>query len=292
MKRRQTVRRLEVIVILVAVVAVILVIIYLAMSSRSANDAYIGAPVSQKVYSLLDQASKASYGASNSTYLSSVQSIGGQLYSSNGKPILVSATGEHCSPCALQRWPLVMALMRFGNFTNLEYMTSSEAEGDYATFAFADSSYRSSYIVFEPYEVYDRGGDPFQTLPANYSSADQQYGRSSIPFLDFANKYVVSGGLLPDPSLLGTKNWTQIISSIQAGDGLGTQVRQAANVFTAIICKIDGEKPASVCSQSSITGLSISLVSYFPSVAGPGIDLLVPAATLSSDICVSESRWS
>ena len=86
-----------------------------------------------------------------------------------------------------------MALMRFGNFTNLEYMTSSAAEGDYSTFAFAASSYQSNYVVFQPYEVYNRADNPLMTLPANYSSADQQYGKSSIPFLDFAGKYVVSG---------------------------------------------------------------------------------------------------
>ena len=144
MKRRQSFRRLEIVAIVAVVAVAIVVGFYLAMNTQSANDAYIGKPISQKVYSLLYQASKAPYGASGSAYLTAVQSITGPSYSTYGKPILVSATGEYCSPCALQRWPLVMALMRFGNFTNLEYMTSSVAEGDYSTFAFAASSYSSA----------------------------------------------------------------------------------------------------------------------------------------------------
>ena len=294
MKRRQTVRRLEIIAV-VAVVAVIAVVgVYLAMNTQSTNDAYIGKPVSQKVYSLLYQASEASYGASGSAYLTAVQSISGQSFSTNGKPILVSATGEHCSPCALERWPLVMALMRFGNFTNLEYMTSSAAEGDYATFAFAASSYQSSYLVYQPYEVYDRGGNSFETLPANYSSANQQYGKSSIPFLDFNNKYVVSGGILPDPGLLGTKNWTQIISSIQTGDTLGSQIKQAANVITAVICKTTGENPAAVCDQASITALTASLVSYTPPSTSSGSELLLTGASfaVSPATFISERDYS
>lgn len=267
-RRRQRVRRIEIIAVVAVIVAVAGAGIYLATTTPVGNDAYIGKEVSQRIYSSMLQASLSSYGVSGSAYLTAVQNVGGQSWSTNGKPILVSATGEHCSPCALQRWPLILALMRFGNFTNLEYMTSSAVEGDYVTFAFVESSYQSKYLVFQPYEVYDRSGTPFQTLPTNYSSADQQYGRSSIPFLDFAGKYVTSGGILPDPSLLGTKNWTQVISSITTGDSLGTQIKQATNVITAVICKTTGEQPASVCSQSGITGLTTALASYSPDSPG------------------------
>jgi hypothetical protein len=173
--------------------------------------------------------------------------------------------------------------VRFGNFTNLEYMTSSAAEGDYATFAFAESSYQSNYLVFHPYEVYDRSGTPFQTLPANYSSADQQYGSSGIPFLDFAGKYVISGGIPSEPSLLGAKNWTQIVSSINSGDSLGTQIKQATNVITAVICKTTGEKPASVCNQGDIPGLATSLDSYSVQPSAFGAGLLIEVTTHNQD---------
>jgi len=283
-KRRQRLRRFEIVAVVGVIAVLVIVVVYFAMNSQRSKDVNIGRPVSQGDYSSLYQASKAPYGASSSTYLTSVQSIGGPLYSKDGKPILISATGEYCSPCALQRWPLIIALLRFGNFTNLEYMASSVSEGDYATFAFAQSSYQSRYLVFQPYEVYSRSANPFQTLPTNYSLAQAQYGKSTIPFLDFANKYVILGGLLSDPSLLGTKNWTQIVVSIQIGDTLGTRIKQAANVFTALICKTTSGNPASVCSQSSIMGLTVGLTSYSGSSAGVSLDFLLPRVLTNAEI--------
>jgi hypothetical protein len=278
-KRRQTVRRLEIVVIVVLVAVAIVVGFYLAVGTQSGNDAYIGEPVSQHVYSLLHQASKAPFGAPGTAYMTAVKSITGPVFIADGKPVLVSATGEFCSPCALLRWSLVIALLRFGNFTSLEYMTSSAAEGDYSTFAFAGSSYQSNYVVYRPYEVYDRAGNPLAALPTNYSSADQQYGRSTIPFLDFAGRYVISGPILSNPGLLGSKNWTQIVASIQAGDTLGSEIKQAANVITAVICKTTGNGPASVCSQASIAALTISSVSYTPHSISSYLELLLPGAS-------------
>ena len=60
MKRRQSLRRLEIIAVVAVVAVAIVVGFYLAMNTQSANDAYIGKPVSQKVYSLLFQASEKS----------------------------------------------------------------------------------------------------------------------------------------------------------------------------------------------------------------------------------------
>lgn len=224
-------------------------------ASGTVLDQRIDQPVPQLAYASLYQTSIASYGASDSAYLRSVQDTTGPPFSTNGKPILVWVGAEYCKYCAMQRWPLVMALMRFGNFTNLEYMTSSVAEDDYATFTFASSSYRSDYVVFQPYEVQDRGGSPLAILPSNYTSTWQQYGKSSYPFLNFADQHFVLGSIL-NPATLGTKNWTQIVSSIQAVDTLGSQIKQVANVMTAVICETTGNSPASVCDQSSITALT------------------------------------
>jgi hypothetical protein len=222
-----------------------------------------GTLVSQNVYASLYQTSNAPYGASDSAYLKDVQDPTGPLFYANGKPILVYVGAEYCLYCAGQRWPLIMALMWFGNFTNLEYMHSSVSDGDYATFTFVASSYQSNYVVFQPYEVYDRAGNPLETLPASYMPSFQQYGKSAFPFLNFADEYYILGSLL-NPSILGTQNQTQIISSIRAGGSLGSQIKQTANLMTAVICKTTGNKPASVCGQDSITALTDSLVSYTP----------------------------
>jgi len=278
MKRRQTVRRLEIIGI-VAVVAISLGVgFYLALNAS--NGASSGNPVPQKVYDALYQTSVAPYGGSGSAYLKDVQNYSGYPFSTNGRPILVFVGADYCMYCAIQRWSLVMALLRFGNFTGLDYMYSSVSDGNYATFTFSNSSYHSNYIVFQPYEVYDRAGNALKTLPTNYTSVFQAVGKSSFPFLNFNDEFTISGAIL-DPSILGTMNQTKIISSIQAGGTLGSEIRESANLITAVICKTTGGSPESVCGQSSISTVTDALVSYSPPSASSGSELLLAGTSLT-----------
>lgn len=290
MKRRQLVRRLEIVAV-VAVVAVSLAVgVYLALNYQGPGHSLDDKPVSQKVYSSLNQTSTAlPYGTTNSTYLDLVQNYNGSHFFTSDnppRPILVYVGADYCPYCAIQRWSLVMALMRFGSFTNLEYMVSGE--DNLATFTFSASSYHSSYLVFQPYEVEDNGGAPLATLPSNYTYSFTYAGcpsgtagvncRKSYPFLNFADEYVVRGAFV-SPLVLGTKNWTQIISSIEAGDSLGRQIKQGANVITAVICKTTGNNPSSVC-NSSITALEPT--SYTLSSTSPSSELLVAGTFVST----------
>ena len=233
---------------------------------QSSGGIHLGSPITQGLYTALYAASEPPYGPSGGAYMGSVTTVTGQPLYAGAKPILLSVTGEFCSHCALQRWPLVLALMRFGNFTNLEYMTSSPTEGNYSTFSLAESRYTSSYLVFESYEAYDRAGIPLERLPSNYSAADQQLGGSLIPFLDFAGKYVVSGAMIPDASVLGSKNWTQVALSIEGGDSLGVEIKGAANAITSVICEITDWRPMSVCGQPGI--MMSTGAAYYATPAG------------------------
>jgi hypothetical protein len=277
MKRRQTVRRLEIIAIVVVVAVSLGVGFYLALTLKGPNTSLDNTLVPQNVYDSLYKTSEVPYGASGSAYMNVVENYTGPLFTTNGKPILVYVGAEFCPFCAVTRWPLIMALMRFGNFTNLEYMVSYE--DNYATFTFVASSYHSDYLVFQPYEVESTEGTPLQTLPANYTSVWKQLTTvESFPFLDFNDQYVIVQSILPQPAILGTMNQTQIISSIQAGGSLADQIKQAANAVTKVICETTGNKPASVCGQTSITD---TLVSYTPLSTSSGSELLLAGSSFT-----------
>jgi hypothetical protein len=276
MKRRQTVRRLEIIAVLAVVAVSLGVGFYLALNAQGLSHSLDGTPVPSQVVAALYQTSKTPYGASDSTLLKDVKNYTGPLFYTKGEPILVYVGADYCPFCAGQRWPLIIALMRFGNFSNLRYMVSGE--DNYASFTFAESSYQSKYVVFQPYEVEDNAGNPLKTLPTNYTTAFQQVGHSAFPFLNFADEYIIPGAIL-NPTILGTKNQTQIISSIQAEDSLGSQIKQAANLITAVICKITGDKPASVCGQDSITALTVS---YAPPSLDAGSELLLAGSSFTT----------
>lgn len=272
------VRRLEIVAIIVVVAVSLAVGFYLALNVKGPNPSLDNQPVPSKVLADLIQTSKTPYGTSNPSYLSYVKNYTGAIFSTNGKPIIVYVGADFCPYCAGQRWPLIIALERFGNFSNLEYMVSGE--DSYATFTFSASSYTSKYVVFQPYEVEDNSGHALKTLPANYTTAFQQVGKSDFPFLNFADEYTISGAIL-SPTILGTKNQTQIIASILAiNDSLGSQIKQAANLITAVICKIlpTDNSPASVCDNSSITALPVS---YAPPSNGSGSELLLVGPSFS-----------
>jgi thiol-disulfide isomerase/thioredoxin len=261
-KRRERNRRLLIVTALVVVVAIVIVGAYALSTVQSPNSSFVGQPVSSKVYQLLSTTAQSSYGNTNTSLLSQLKNFNGQPYTSGGKPIVVYIGADYCPYCAYQRWAIVVALMRFGNFTNLRYMLSSSTDvfPNSPTFTFYQSSYSSKYIVFQGYEEQDRSQNPLQPAPSNYSAVFGQFG-SSYPFIDIGNKYVVSGAF-EFPTLMDGKNWTQIAQEISGTNPLSNEVIDSANVITAAICKVDGGSPSSVCSRASISGLSVTLTAY------------------------------
>ena len=65
------------------------------------------------------------------------------LLNINGKPEVLYIGADYCPFCAVTRWGLILALMRFGNFTKLHYMTSSASDSypSTPTFTFYNSCY-------------------------------------------------------------------------------------------------------------------------------------------------------
>ncbi|MCL4404623.1 DUF929 domain-containing protein, partial [Candidatus Marsarchaeota archaeon] len=180
----------------------------------------------------------------------------------DGIPEVLYVGADYCPFCAITRWGLVMALMRFGNFSSLHYMTSSatDYEPNTATFTFYNSSYSSNYVAFVPVETLTNTYKPLQNMTSSESAIFGTFDtnntnvpsdeRSAIPFIDFGNKTIQIGAEV-SPALINPYNWNEILSYLKT-DPNGA-VAQAligeANVFTAQICSINGGKPASVCNQ-------------------------------------------
>ncbi len=254
-KRRRRNRRLAVAVSVLLVAVLLGVVAYEAVSSGQGPklDSKVNQPVSSSNMAGLAAASMQPYGpAPPPAMRSALRQATGTPWNT-GKPVVLYVGGEFCMYCALQRWALVLALSRFGSFSGLHYMTSGPNEGDLPTFTFVASTYASSYVTFRPFELEDRSNPPkqLQSLPSNYTAIWGEYG-GGFPFIDLGNTYVVSGSLLADTSILQGKNWTSIIGNIAASDSGGIQVREAANLLTAAICKLTQGAPPGVCGATPI----------------------------------------
>jgi len=294
-KRRQRNRRLLIIGVIVLLVAIFVVSAYI-LSRPSRLDQFDNQPLGSSNMTAIIAASAPPYGSGGASLDGLVKTTTGSL-TTNGKPIVLFVGEEGCPYCAEMRWSLVLSLLRFGNFTNLAYMTSAYDGTDFPTFSFIGSTYTSKYVALQSYEVLDRGTTALQTLPANYSSIFNSLSASEgVPFVDFGGRYYTPSALLPSSipgysdyitylsALFGTRNWDQVVTSINTGDSLGSLIKAGANVITATICKTitaaGGVPPSSVCQLSPINAL------------GPA-NLTLPATTAptaSPVIAVRESR--
>ena len=185
--------------------------------------------------------------------------------SSAGKPTFLYIGADFCPYCAEARWGIVLALMRFGNFTELHYMTSSASDAypNTPTFTFYNSSYNSSVIDFQEVELTtNKFNSSLNTYPSLQkpnplqSHIFSKFDTSgSIPFVDIANSSVMVGSPIIGGAL--TKyTWGQIISGLNGTGSIPSQnVIGAANLYTANICEATGFKPANVCDQPYVKTL-------------------------------------
>ncbi|MGO8946226.1 MAG: DUF929 family protein [Ktedonobacterales bacterium] len=181
------------------------------------------------------------------------------LKDSAGKPIVLYVGAEYCPYCAAERWAMVIALSRFGSFSNLHIISSAGAPEPYPdtpTFTFYKSSYASPYVDFQPVETEDRSEQPLQTMTAAQSKFFSTYNSSgSFPFMDFGNQYVLIGASYSN-EVLTDQDWYSIAKLLNDPSSPVTQsIVGTANYMTAAICQINGNKPASVCGAAPIPAI-------------------------------------
>jgi Domain of unknown function (DUF929) len=187
---------------------------------------------------------------------------GSTLTGATGKPEVMYIGAEYCPYCAAQRWPLIIALSRFGTFSGLQTTTSSSTDvnPNTVTFTFRGATYTSQYIDFHSVETLDRDQNKLQTP----SSADQQLidrydSGGTIPFLDFGNHYASTGAYyLPD--VISGMSWLALADTLKQPDSAQARaIIGSANLITAAICKVDADQPGSVCSSATIQNLETNL---------------------------------
>ena len=194
--------------------------------------------------------------------------ITGDPLTSGGKPEMLYIGAEYCPYCAAERWPMIVALSRFGTFTGLATTRSAARNGagtaepypNTATWTFANASFTSSYLTFTSVEEYTNIPDPstggyttLQTPTAEQQALLEKYdaaNNGAIPFIDFGNRYM-SVGASYDPGVLQGLTWSQIATDLH--DPTTTVAKSAlgaANYITAALCKLTSNKPATACTQA------------------------------------------
>jgi thiol-disulfide isomerase/thioredoxin len=200
--------------------------------------------------------------AAASVALGQIRRESGEPLLDGGKPLVFFMGAEWCPFCASERWGLVEATSRFGKWSGLRELRSREGQ-DYfpalATYDLSQATYTSDYISIRHKEVATVEGDPLQKLGSFEEGLVNGYDKlGSVPFL-FASgpvgRYTVelpfSPGVLDGQSFASLRKEVSAAAQTPAVEAIGGQ----ADAITALICKLDGRQPASVCAKGTIPAL-------------------------------------
>jgi Domain of unknown function (DUF929) len=179
--------------------------------------------------------------------------ISGPAMSIGGLPTVRFVGGLFCPYCAAERWSIIAALSRFGTFTGLSEIRSSE--DNLATFDFAKAKYTGTFIHFKSVELEDQQLRPLQKLTIAQIALFKKYGHDSFPFLYLGGKYAQEGAGYAPATLEGLDH-AQIAAALRDPTSATTRsIVGEANVLTAAICGITNNQPSQVCSGAAIVEL-------------------------------------
>jgi thiol-disulfide isomerase/thioredoxin len=185
----------------------------------------------------------------------------------DGKPLVLYVGAEYCPFCAAERWPMVVALSRFGTFSHLGQTESAgipEAFPNTPTLSFHGASYSSPYLAFQGVETQSNqrsssGFEPLDTLTSAQQQLLQTFdvppyvaSAGSIPFVLIGNRFVFSGSQYV-PIALQNSTAEQIAASLHDPTSQrANDIDGSANILTAAICDLTNQQPAAVCSSAGV----------------------------------------
>lgn len=185
----------------------------------------------------------------------------------DGKPRVLYVGAEYCPFCAVERYAMVVALSRFGTFTNLSATHSDPSDGGQVdTISFHGATYSSSYVAFTGYETHDNVmvNGQYGTLDT-MTSADTalvnkydmppyvpNVSAPPIPWIDFGGKAIQSGASV-DRNIIQGKTQAEVAGALSdPTSDIAKTVLGSANVMTAQICALTNQQPAAVCSSAGV----------------------------------------
>jgi thiol-disulfide isomerase/thioredoxin len=187
---------------------------------------------------------------------------GGTDLTQDGKPKVLYVGAEYCPFCAMERWPLIGALSKFGTFSGLKPTTSSsdDVHPDTPTWTFAGSTYTSDVLTFEAVETADREQKPLEPLEGENAAIFQKFNPSGgIPWITYGGTHATNGATV-DANVLDGKTYDQIIAGIEdPSSDIGKSVNPAMTMITAQLCELTGGKPTNVCTSQAVRSASVLL---------------------------------
>lgn len=233
-----------------------------AKQSHALTSTDLNQPLSTTVMKALQRTNKIALQQTESLPYTAIQGIHSTIKQSpHQRPLVLYVGAEFCPFCAALRWPLTIALMRFGTLSNLRTMrsTSHDIYPDTTTITFTHSRYLSDYIHFQAVETETRNGHPLQPLNGiakklflKFDAPPYAPQKGGIPFLYIGGQWLMLGSPVT-PSLIGHQSWTTVTKDMaNPQTKIGIETMETANLITAAICRITNSKPTEICQATGV----------------------------------------
>ena len=175
----------------------------------------------------------------------------------NGKLFVFFMGAEYCPYCAAERWAVVRALSKFGQWSGLKQTMSAAREEAFLnlpTYDLTEATYTSPHVEFVSREIKDREFKPLQKL----LKVDEKLVRKhnpdkSIPFLLIGGRFMqVEAGFSPKIFIGHTFRQTETeLKKIESD--IRKTIDDEANIISALMC-VSG-LPPELCRESGISEL-------------------------------------
>lgn len=265
-------RRHRLLMVGVAVVAVVVIVggLVIAKLVTGSNEPKSGQQATTASEQVLRQVTAVPVSALDEVGTGAVRtypkSVDAPPLTKNDLPHILYVGAEYCPFCASERWPVVVALSRFGTWSDLGQTHSSPSDvfPNTASLTFHGSSYSSKYVSFtgkelQSNQVVSGRYAPLDTLSADEEDVFRTYNAppyfpnsGAIPFIDLGGRYLVSGASF-DPAVLKGKSHAQIAAALSdPNSAIAKAIDGTANVITAAVCELTGGQPGPVCDAAGV----------------------------------------
>jgi preprotein translocase subunit SecG len=248
-------------VVIVVIIVVVLIVVKVtgggsSSTGGSTSSPAMGTPISAAITTKLASIPLSTLTVAPTNGLStSPQSISDPALKADDKPELLYIGAEFCPICAAERWPLYIALSKFGTFSpEPGRIHSALRDGNIATLTFYKTTYTSPYLSFTPVETTTNQPDGNYYVTLQTPTPAQQklwtsHTSQSFPWLDFGGKAELTSAQY-DPTHLEGVSFNNIASVVgNNSTAIGTDIDASAKVLIQTICRtLTTHKPVAVCS--------------------------------------------
>lgn len=174
---------------------------------------------------------------------------------------------EYCPYSAAERWAIVRALQKFGQWTGLKQTISAARDEPFLnlpTYDFTEATYNSSQIDFVAREIENREFKPLQKLSKTEEKLVRQFNpEKTIPFLLIGGRFMqLEAGFTPKTFVGHTFRQTETELK-KAESEIRKIIDAEANIIVALLL-VSG-LPAELCKEPAI----LELVSQVNQKLGP-----------------------